>query len=298
MRAIVLGSAAGGGFPQWNCRCAVCELAWNGDPRVKRRTQASIAVSGDGREWALLNASPDLRAQIEATPALHPTALRNSPIRTVLLTGAEIDQTTGLLSLREQTRFTVFGTDSTLRALSANPMLATLSSTVVTWQPVSPSQAFTLPGNLQAEVFPVPGKPPLYLEAESQPTERAEEDVNVGIEIRSADKRLLFVPGVAGVTEELRTRISRADIVFFDGTLYNDDEMIRSGTGVKTGRRMGHLPISGSDGSLRLLNGSPAQRLFVHINNTNPILVEDSPERAAITVAGWQVAEDGMEFVL
>ena len=295
MRAIVLGSAAGGGFPQWNCRCKVCELAWAGDSRVKRRTQASIAVSGDGREWTLLNASPDLRSQVEATPALHPTALRNSPIRAVLLTGAEIDQTAGLLSLREQARFTVYGTETTLCALAANPMMAVLPSMVVKRQAVSPNRLFALPGNLHAELFPVPGKSPLYLEAEEQP---AQQDVNVGVEIRDAGKLLLFVPGAASVTEDLRARIARADMVFFDGTLYTDDEMIRSGTGVKTGRRMGHLQISGSDGSLCLLNGSPPQRFFVHINNTNPILVEGSPERAAIAAAGWQVAEDGMEFAL
>jgi pyrroloquinoline quinone biosynthesis protein B len=295
LRAIVLGSAAGGGVPQWNCRCRVCELAWTGDPRVKRRTQTSIAVSGDDCSWILLNASPDLRAQIEATPVLHPTGLRDSPIKAVVLSGAEIDQAAGLLSLREQGSFTLYGTKTTLSALSANPMMAALSPAVVDRQTVAIEQPFPLPGSLLAEVVRVPGKVPLYLEVETQ---EIADDVNVGVEIRNADKRLLFVPGVARLTEELRARISRADIVFFDGTLFTDDEMIRFGAGIKTGRRMGHMPISGSDGSLEALNGSSGTRVFVHINNTNPILIEDSPERAAVLAAGWQVAEDGTEFAL
>jgi pyrroloquinoline quinone biosynthesis protein B len=295
VRAIVLGSAAGGGFPQWNCRCRVCQLAWAGDRRVKRRTQASIAVSGDSRSWILLNASPDLRLQIEATPALHPAALRDSPIQAVVLSGAEIDQTVGLLSLREQGRFTLFATETTLSAVAANPMMAALAPAVVERQTVSIEQPFPLPGNLTAELVRVPGKAPLYLEAE---TGEAPDDVNVGVEIRNAAKRLLFVPGAARLTDELRARIAQADIVFFDGTLYTDDEMIQCGAGIKTGRRMGHMPISGSDGSLQALNGSPARRVFLHINNTNPILIEDSAEHAAVEAAGWQVAYDGMEIAL
>jgi pyrroloquinoline quinone biosynthesis protein B len=293
LRAIVLGSAAGGGFPQWNCRCGVCQLAWAGDPRVKRRTQTSVAVSGDGRSWTLLNASPDLRTQIEMNPALHPTGLRNTPIRSVILTGAEVDQMAGLLSLREQSYFTLHAVETTLRALSANSMMAVLAA--VKRELVTLGQPFHLEGGLQAELFSVPGKPPLYLETEPGQTF---DDVNVGVEIRTTDKRFLFVPGAAVVTDELRARMARADVALFDGTLYTDDEMIRSGTGIKTGRRMGHMPISGSDGSLRALNGSSRRRFFVHINNTNPILVEDSPERAAVVAAGWQVAEDGMELVL
>jgi pyrroloquinoline quinone biosynthesis protein B len=299
LRAIVLGSAAGGGVPQWNCRCQVCELAWAGDPRVKRRTQAGIAVSADGREWTLLNASPDLRTQIEATSALHPTALRGSPIQAVVLTGAEVDQTAGLLSLREQGRFSIYGTAKTLRALSANSIFEALAPSLVTRHPMTAGHAFTLPGGLEAEFFAVPGKIPLYLEKEPQLNETSEEgDVTVGIDIRSAGKRIVFMPGAARITDELRTRAANADILFFDGTVYTDDEMIRSGTGVKTGRRMGHMPISGNDGSLHLHNGSAARRVFMHINNTNPILVEDSVERAAVAAAGWQVAEDGMEFAL
>src|SRR5215813_7562169 len=145
LTAIVLGAAAGGGFPQWNCRCAVCRLAWDGDPRVTPRTQASLAISGDGTRWTLLNASPDLRSQLSATPALHPRTLRGSPIEAVLLTGGEIDQTAGLLNLRERQPFTLFGTKDTLSAVGGNPMFGALASDVVTRRAVAPGAAFALP---------------------------------------------------------------------------------------------------------------------------------------------------------
>ena len=178
-------------------------------------------------------------------------------------------------------------------------MLEVLSPSVVARNDVTLDRVFTLPGGLEAEFFAVPGKMPLYLETDGQPVGASDEErVNVGVEIRSTGKRIVFVPGAARITDELQARAANADILFFDGTVYTDDEMIRSGTGVKTGRRMGHMPISGSDGSLHLLNGSAGRRIFMHINNTNPILVEDSAERAAVAAAGWQVAEDGMEFVL
>src|SRR3954452_16088749 len=157
LTAIVLGSAAGGGYPQWNCRCAVCRLAWDGDPLVVGRTQASLAVSADRTRWTLLNASPDLRTQLAATPALHPRELRGSPIEAAVLTGGEIDQTAGLLSLRERQPFTLFGTDQTLRALAANPMFDALAGDVVARRGVVPGTPFMLPGELSAEVFTVPG---------------------------------------------------------------------------------------------------------------------------------------------
>lgn len=298
LTAIVLGSAAGGAFPQWNCRCPVCQLAWAGDPRVRPRTQASLAVSGDGRHWTLLNASPDLGAQIRVTKALQPAeGLRHSPIAAVVLTGGEIDQVTGLLSLRESQPFALYATAVTHAAITANPMFSALRNALVPRRAVTPGQRFALPGDLECELFAVPGKVPLYLEG-GDPEIGTETAANVGVEITRAGARLLFVPGAAAVTPKLRARVERADVVFFDGTLFHDDEMIRSGTGTKTGRRMGHLPVAGEDGTIAALRGLTARCIFIHINNTNPVLIDGSPERVSVEAAGWEVAEDGMEIVL
>jgi pyrroloquinoline quinone biosynthesis protein B len=298
LTAIVLGAAAGGGFPQWNCNCDVCRLAWAGDARVRPRTQASLAVSAAGERWTLLNASPDLRWQLMATPALHPRgARRGSPLDNVVLTGAEIDQTAGLLSLRERSPFNLIATAATLAVVADNPMFGVLASDVVWRRAVAPGQRFALDDGLDAELFMVPGKLPLYLEGED-PDTASESAANVGVEISDGRARLAYVPGAALVTPALRERLNRADVILFDGTLYTDDEMIRSGTGAKAGRRMGHMPIHGPDGTLAALEGLSARRIFVHINNTNPILIDGSPERARIEAAGWEVAEDGMEIVL
>ena len=298
LTAIVLGAAAGGGYPQWNCRCAVCRLAWDGDPRVRPRTQASLAVSADGARWSLLNASPDLRAQIAATPALHPREkLRGSPIEAVVLTGAEIDQTAGLLNLRERQPFALMATEQTHAALGDNPMFGALSHEVVMRRPISPGTPFVLPGGLSAELFMVPGKVPLYLER-GMPETSVESGANVGVEIKAGGATLMFIPGAAAVTQALRERLSRADVILFDGTLFTDDEMIASGIGEKTGRRMGHMPIDGADGSLAALTGLGKRRIYVHINNTNPILIDGSAERARVEAAGWEVAADGQEISL
>jgi pyrroloquinoline quinone biosynthesis protein B len=298
LTAIVLGAAAGGGFPQWNCNCDVCRLAWAGDKRVRPRTQASLAVTSDGRRWTLVNASPDLRAQIQATPQLHPReAARASPIAAVVLTGAEIDQTAGLLSLRERSPFLLYATAATLAAISDNPMFGVLSTDVVTRRAITPGERFALASGMEAELFIVPGKLPLYLEGED-PDIKSETGANVGVELCDGRSRIAYVPGAAAVTPVLRERLARADVLLFDGTLFADDEMIRTETGKKSGRRMGHLPINGPDGSLAALAGLSSRRIFVHINNTNPLLVDGSPERARVAAAGWEVAEDGMEILL
>ena len=295
--AVVLGSAAGGGFPQWNCCCPVCRLAWAGDPRVKPRTQASLAVSADGKQWLLINASPDLRAQISATPALHPKADRRaSPIAAVILTGAEIDQTAGLLTLRERQPLRLLATAATHGFVAGNPMFSALQANLVPRLAVVPGERFApLPG-IEAELFAVPGKVPLYLEGD-RPNED-EAGVNVGVELRAGRARLVYVPGAAAAPATVQDRLARADVVLFDGTLYRDDEMILTGTGEKTGRRMGHMPIDGPDGTLATLTRLSGRRLFIHINNTNPVLIEGSPERARVAAAGWEVAEDGMEIAL
>ena len=204
LTAIVLGAAAGGGFPQWNCNCDVCRLAWAGDARVRPRTQASLAVSSNGERWTLLNASPDLRAQIQATPALHPHGPgRNSPIATVVLTGAEIDQTAGLLSLRERSPFNLIGTAATLAAVADNPMFGVLAADMVSRRAVAPGERFSLDDGMSAELFMVPGKLPLYLEGQDfdeNPDTASETAANVGVEVSDGRARLVFVPGAAAVT--------------------------------------------------------------------------------------------------
>jgi pyrroloquinoline quinone biosynthesis protein B len=298
LTAIVLGSAAGGGFPQWNCRCPTCQLAWAGDARVRPRTQASLAVSADGDNWLLVNAAPDLTQQLRRSKPLHPrNGTRGSPIKAVLLTGAEIDQVTGLLSLREREAFTICGTAATLAALADNTMFSALAPDLVTRRAAVPGEPLALPGGLQAQLFTVPGKVPLYLEGEN-PETATETAANVGVEISAGNARLAFIPGAAAVTPAMMERIARADVVFFDGTLFRDDEMIASGTGAKTGRRMGHMPIDGPDGSLAAFDGVATRRIYVHINNTNPILIDGSPERMQVERHGWEIAEDGMEIAL
>lgn len=276
----------------------MCRLAWAGDKRVKARTQASLAVSADGEQWVLLNATPDLRTQLLATPVLQPqSGVRGSPIAAVVLTGAEVDQVAGLLALREREAFSVFATAETMAALSANPIFGVLAPGVVTRTVVARDAPFALPGGLRAELFAVPGKVALYLEGED-PALAAETDANVGVEIICGPRRLAYVPGAAAVTTALRARLARADVILFDATLFRDDEMIKSGTGDKTGRRMGHMPLDGADGTLAALAGLGSRRILTHINNTNPILIEDSPERRKVQAAGFEIAEDGMEIAL
>jgi len=266
---------------------------------VRSRTQASLAVTGDdGASWVLINASPDLSQQIRQSKALHPrSGTRGSPIKAVVLTGAEIDQVAGLLSLREGETFTLFATSASLAALADNPVFRVLAPELVTRQAVAPGEPWQLPGGLQAQLFAAPGKVPLYLEGDLAET-ASEPPANVGIEICAGGARIAYVPGATAVTAEMMERFARADVVLFDGTLFCDDEMIRTGAGTKTGRRMGHMPIDGDRGSLAALDAIAARRIFVHINNTNPILVDGSPERTHVQRRGWEIAQDGMEIVL
>jgi pyrroloquinoline quinone biosynthesis protein B len=221
--------------------------------------------------------------------------LRGSPIDAVVLTGAEIDQIAGVLSLREGAPFTLHATPANHAAVAANAMFGAIGSMIR--RAVNPGERFMLAGDIEATLFMVPGKLPLYLEGEALELD-AESAANVGIELQREGARLVFVPGAAAVTDAMRERFARAGLVLFDGTLFTDDEMIRIGAGNKTGRRMGHMPIDGEGGTLRALDGLSVRRIFVHINNTNPILIDGSPERRKVETAGWEVAEDGMEIVL
>ncbi|WP_439499159.1 pyrroloquinoline quinone biosynthesis protein PqqB [Bosea sp. (in: a-proteobacteria)] len=295
MKAIVLGAAAGGGFPQWNCRCRVCALAWSRDPRAPWRTQSSLAVTLDGESWVVLNASPDLGSQIRATPGLWPRGERHSPISAVILSSAEIDHVTGLLSLRERHSFDLIAFMPVLDAVGANAMFAAVPARRVA---ASASAPIMLAGGLTAELFPVPGKAPLYLEG-NDPRLESEAGETAGIRISGRGRSIVYIPGCAALSDDVRAKADSADMLFFDGTLFTDDEMIRAGVGEKTGRRMGHMPITGADGSLAWLAGlSAARKVYIHLNNTNPALIEGSPERLMIEAAGVAVAYDGMEMTL
>jgi pyrroloquinoline quinone biosynthesis protein B len=306
MLAIVLGAAAGGGFPQWNSNAEACRRARLGDGAAKPRNQASLAVSADGHNWFLLNASPDLRRQIEVTPILHPRhGLRSSPIAGVVLTGGDVDAISGLLTLRERQAFTIYATRCVLATLDANPIFEVLARDTVARQGVALDREAGLmtpdgaDAGLSIELFAVPGKVPLYLENPGATPPIVEGEETVGVALSDGKHRLFFIPGCAAMTPALARRLRGAELVFFDGTLYTDDEMIRSGTGQKTGRRMGHMSNSGPDGVIAGFESLEVKRkIFIHINNSNPILLDDSPERAVVEAAGWEVAYDGMEVAL
>lgn len=300
MKIILLGAAAGGGFPQWNSNAAGCRRARSGDSRAKSRTQTSVAVSRDGERWFVLNASPDLRQQINDTPALHPRdGLRHTPIAGVVLTGGDVDVVAGLLTLRERQPFTLHASHRIHDVLDANPIFEVLARDVVTRSVEQLGVPFTLEPGLTARFFAVPGKVPLYLESGSEPPPIVVDDTTVGLEIVEGDKRMLFIPGCAAMPEDLRAQLVGVDIVFFDGTLWRDDEMVAAGLGGKTGQRMGHMSLSGPQGTIEAFRTVPVRRkVIIHMNNSNPVLLADSPERAEAEAAGWTIGEDGMEFML
>jgi pyrroloquinoline quinone biosynthesis protein B len=296
LRARVLGAAAGGGLPQWNCGCRNCDLARAG--AIPSLTQSSLAVSGDGETWALLNASPDVRAQIAAAPALHPTGPRTSPLRAVLLTNGDIDHVAGLLGLRERQPFTLFATREILDVLADNPIFDALAPDVVARRPIMLGETVAIAPGLTAHLFPVPGKVALYLEGAEVATD-LEGEQTVGLRLEAGGEPAFYIPGCAAVTPALADRLCGAALVLFDGTLWRDDEMQAEGVGAKTGRRMGHMSMSGPDGSIAAFAGLGVRRkVFVHMNNTNPVLRPDAPERAEALAAGWEIGFDGMEIAL
>lgn len=309
MKIRVLGAAAGGGFPQWNCNHPNSRRARSGDPAAAPRTQSSITVSADGVHWFLLNASPDLRQQINNNDVLHPKqGLRHSPIQGVVLTNADVDHVTGLLTLRESQPFTIYATGRVLGVLGANSIFNVLNQQFVQRHPIKLEETFEPAGpggqrsGLLIRPFSVPGKVALWLEdATKGPNFGSVEEDTIGLEVSERDsaRRLFYIPGCAEMPPDLAERIRGADLVFFDGTLWVDDEMIRDGVGVKTGKRMGHMSISGADGTMAALRDLGIRRkIFIHINTTNPILLDDSAERRAVNEGGWEVAFDGMQVEL
>ena len=304
MRIRVLGSAAGGGFPQWNCGCPNCEGVRRGTICARARSQESVAISADGEAWFLLNASPEIRAQVESFPPLQPRAPRHTPIAGILLTNGDLDHCLGLLSLRESQPLSIYATEAVHRGfVEGNALYATLERFVgqVTWHPVEPGQSFELalgpnrPSGIMAEPVGVPGQPPLHLRSRRAPSP---ED-NVGFKLRDAHTggTLAYFSGVAAPTRALEVALHTADCIFLDGTFWSSDELIALGLSDRRAEDMAHWPIGGAQGSLRALQHTPrTRRIFIHINNTNPILRENSAEHAAVAAAGWEVAHDGLEL--
>jgi len=307
LRVVVLGAAAGGGVPQWNCGCPVCRAARTEHPEL-RSTQASIAISADGDHWYLINASPDLRQQLIATPPLHPRAgkLRHSPISGVILTNGEIDAIAGLLSMREGSSFTIYAHPKVLSILKANSIFNVLNEKVRR-QPIEEDKTFepTLPDGSPSGIeilpFAVPGKSAWYLEGEvhAAADDGAGDTLGVRVRDKATGKHFYFLAACAAVKDDLRSRLAGAPLIFFDGTVWRDDELIAAGLGNKTGQGMGHIAMSGDNGAIAALAGLDIERkIFLHINNSNPALLHDSAEREIAERAGWQIPADGTEIVL
>lgn len=319
MKIRIVGSAAGGGFPQWNCNAPLSRAVRSRAKGFLPRTQSSIAASQNGENWVLFNASPDIREQINNTPELQPRSdgpLRSTPIAAVVLTNADVDHIAGLLSLRERQPFIVYATARVLRTLEDNSIFRVLNDAVVERRELPLSGMTQLEGpdgetGITIETFTVPGKVALFLEDEGQGAENfgTEEGDTIGLRIcgsdehaaslQTASKTLFYIPGCARVDDPLKDRLDGADCLLFDGTVFVDDEMNATGVGQKTGARMGHIAISGAQGSMgSLADITLGRRIYIHINNTNPILDPESAELKQVTAEGWEVAYDGMEIEL
>ncbi|MES1165927.1 MAG: pyrroloquinoline quinone biosynthesis protein PqqB [Verrucomicrobiota bacterium] len=313
MRIRVLGSAAGGGFPQWNCGCPNCQGLRSGSIAATARRQESVALSADGNSWFLLNASPEIREQIESFPPLWPRQPRHSPIAGIVLTNGDLDHGLGLLSLRESHPITIHATDAVRRGFSeGNVLYRTLERFPgqVTWKPLVLDETRDLPApagvsgadggsgaRLTVNAFAIPGKRPVHLEGRGP----ASDEDNVGLLIRdqAAGCSVAYIPAAAGWTPAVDHMAAAADAVFFDGTFWSSAELATTGVGTKRAEDMAHMPVGGPGGSLaRLAALAGKRRILIHINNTNPLLRADSAERAEADAAGVEIAFDGMEIVL
>jgi pyrroloquinoline quinone biosynthesis protein B len=306
LRVVVLGAAAGGGVPQWNCGCRICQAARTKHTELQS-TQASLAISADGNHWFLINASPDLRQQLIATPQLHPAPgkLRHSPIAGVILTNGEIDAIAGLLSMREGWPFAIYAHAKVLATLKSNSIFNVLNEKTVRRQPIEIEHTFEpalpdgSPSGLDILPFEVTGKGAWYLEGQPRATNEAGDTLGLRIRDKATDKFFYFLAACAEVTDDLKSRLKGAPLVFFDGTVWRDDELIAAGLGTKTGQSMGHIAMSGERGAIASLGSLGIERkIFLHINNSNPALLHESEERHAAEHAGWCIPADGTEITL
>jgi len=310
MKIKVLGSGAGGGLPQWNCNAINSRDARNGHEFVKPRSQSSIAVSANERDWLLLNASPDIRQQIFDNKELHPHEdgpVRNSPIQAVILTNADVDHITGLLCLREGHAFNIYASDRVMNTLNSNSIFSVLNKEKVLRHTISQNEPFDVMGaetslGLRVTTFNVPGKIALFLEdASDEKNFGSSEGDTIGVKVEdtATGKNFYYIPGCAELDGPLRERLMGADLLFFDGTLFTNNEMLDQGLLPKTGERMGHMNMSGDNGSLAAFKDmNITRKIYIHINNSNPVLRDNSDERKQVEAAGWQVSYDGMEVNL
>jgi pyrroloquinoline quinone biosynthesis protein B len=306
VRVKILGSAAGGGFPQWNCACVNCRRIREHTLRGSARTQVQVAVSSDDRSWYLLSASPDLPRQIEAFPKLHPTAQsRETPIAAIVLPGADLDQVLGLILLRESQPLRVYATPSIRGLIMNNNIIFAMIKQQVTWVDLTPGTASELssvagaPSGISCLPFPLSGNYPHYVDAQLAASLPAAEAV-LGLCLDApGGPRLTYMPGAPSIEKSWLEKLETTDLLLFDGAFWTDDELIRIQGAGRTSRQMGHLPISGENGSLaQLAKLRRPRKVYIHVNNTNPVLDEDSPEYRRVRDAGWEVAQDGMEFEL
>ena len=300
MQVRVLGSAAGGGVPQWNCGCQNCREARRGTGAVRPRTQESVAISADGAAWFLLNVSPEIRAQIESFPPLTPREPRHSPLAGLVLTNGDLDHCLGLLSLRESQPLTVYATESVRVGFTeGNVLYRTLErfEGQVTWRALAIGREQPLgDSGLAITAIATPGNLPLHLKSLRPPS--AEDNVGLVVRDQRTGKRLAYFSGVAGPSPALERALAEADVLFFDGTFWSSDELIALGLGTRRAEEMSHWPLGGPEGSAAFLARQPGRRILIHVNNTNPILCEGSAERRALEAAGIEVAADGLELAL
>ena len=307
LKVLILGSAAGGGSPQWNCNSSVSKKVRDGLPGTSPRTQSSIAVTSNDEDWVLFNASPDLGSQILNNKQMHPKRdLRHSPIKAVVLTNGDVDHVAGLLSLRERQNLSVYAHKRVHSVLKENSIFNVLNPDYVDRRNLEMNKKFEIKSkegknlNIEIEAFEVPGKIALWLEDESKGTNfGTEEGDTIGLKIFSSqnNKSFFYIPACADMTTDLAERIKDSDVVLFDGTLWENDEMATSKVGEKTGQRMGHMNNSGKNGSIQAFKDLGVKRkIFIHINTTNAILLEDSKERKIVEENGWEVSYDGMEI--
>ena len=289
----------------------MCRAAWRGKGGVRPQTQSSIAVSSDRTNWAVFNCSPDIRQQIQATPALHPRdparhGPRDTAIHSVVLTNADVDHLAGLVILREKQAFTVFATPKVINVIQANPIFNVLDPAFVKQVLIAPGETFSPAPGVEATLFPVPGKVALFMEnpdavADGTIVTDAEGEDTVGIHVRApaTGSNFFYVPGCARVSDAVADRLRGAELVLFDGTMWENEEMKAKGVGHKSGARMGHMSMNGPEGSMAAFEALNVHRkVFIHINNTNPVWDPASAARKQVDARGWTIAQDGMEIEL
>jgi pyrroloquinoline quinone biosynthesis protein B len=304
VRIKILGAAAGGGLPQWNCVCQNCSALRSGSPHIQARTQSQLAVSAGSDAWFLINASPDLREQLNRTPEIHPDprhGLRNTPVAGVILTSADLDHVLGLLLMREFTPVGIYATSAVRSILQANSFFSMLDRLPgqSRWTEIAPKVGFPLGVGLICTPIALPNTFPSYV-TEAERATLDETTATVGLLFETSQgQRVAYLPALAAISPSLKELLASCAVVMVDGTFWSDNELQSIQPGTPLATSMGHMPISGPSGSLAAFRDlAGVRKIYTHINNTNPILNEESPEHRAVRDAGWEVAWDGLEITI